>query len=72
MASTSNIMNTNTAATEIGVSLKHGPELMYFTWKVNVQNRATNMATIVDRTGLLSLILSDEEWAAYAPNRVDD
>ena len=52
MASTSNIMNTNTAATEIGVSLKHGP--------------------IVDRTGLLSLILSDEEWAAYAPNRVDD
>ena len=70
MAPTSNIINTSTATTEIGASLEHDPELMYFTWKVNVQNRAANMATIVDRTGLLSLILSDDEWAAYAPNRV--
>jgi hypothetical protein len=42
---------------------------MYFTWKVNVQNRAANMATIVNRTGLLSLILTDEEWNAYSTNR---
>ena len=43
---------------------------MYFTWKVNIQNRAAaNMATIVERTGLLSLILTDEEWDAYTANR---
>ncbi len=43
---------------------------MYFTWKVNIQNRAAaNMATIVECTGLLSLILTDEEWDAYTANR---
>ena len=69
MTTSSNIFNAHSQVSEIGVSLEHDPELMYFTWKVNVQNRAANMATIVDRTGLLSLILTDEEWNAYSANR---
>ena len=69
MVLTTNILHTNGTAGEIGVSLEHDPELMYFTWKVNLQNRAANMATIVERTGLLSLILTDKEWDDYSANR---
>jgi hypothetical protein len=68
MTSVTKVLNANTTASEIGVSLEYDPELMYFTWKVNIQNRAANMATIVDRSGLLSLILTDEEWANYSAN----
>ena len=69
MSSTTNVLHTNLTAGEIGVSLEHDPELIYFTWKVNIQNRAASMATIVERTGLLSLILTDVEWNDYSANR---
>ena len=69
MTSVTRVLTANNTTSEIGVSLEHDPELMYFTWKVNLQNRAANMATIVDRSGLLSLILTDEEWANYSANR---
>jgi hypothetical protein len=42
------------------------PELMFFTWKVGVENYAANNATIVAPTGLLSSIFKDAEWQACA------
>jgi hypothetical protein len=49
--------------------LEHEPELLFFTWKVQVQNLAANKATIVDASGLLTLVLSDKEWANHNVNR---
>ena len=54
---------------DIGLSLDHDPELLYWTWKVHVENAASNMATLVQPTGLLSQVLTDPEWDAYAANR---
>jgi hypothetical protein len=55
---------------EIGmISLEHDPELLYWSWKVHMENAAANMATIVQPTGLLSEILTDQEWDDYAANR---
>ena len=51
------------------VSMELDPELMFFTWKVGVENYAANKATIVEPTGLLSAILTDLEWDACALNR---
>ncbi len=49
--------------------MEHEPELLFFTWKVQVQNLAANKATIVDASGLLTLVLSDKEWANHNVNR---
>ena len=51
------------------VSMEHDPELMFFTWKVGIENYAANKATIVEPTGLLSSILSDPEWDSCSLNR---
>jgi hypothetical protein len=51
------------------VSLEHDPELMYFKWKVNVADLASNSATIVFPTGLLGAVLTNAEWTAYPLNR---
>ena len=61
--------NIDPLATQIGCSLEHEPELLFFTWKVQVQNLAANKATIVETSGLLTLVLSDEEWANHEVNR---
>jgi hypothetical protein len=52
-----------------GISLENDPELLYWSWKVHAENVAANMATIVQPTGLLSEILTDQEWDDYAANR---
>ncbi len=61
--------NNDALNSEIGISLEHDPELMYWTWKVHAEDAAANLATIVQPTGLLSEMLTDEEWAAYPANR---
>ena len=35
---------------DIGLSLEHDPELLYWTWKVHAENAAANMATLVQPT----------------------
>jgi hypothetical protein len=61
---------TDPFANEISCSLEHEPELIFFTWKVQVQNLAANKATIVDPSGLLTLVLDDVEWINHIANRV--
>ncbi len=64
---------TNTSSDKLPdetlISMKLDPELMFFTWKVGVENYVANKATIVEPTGLLSAILADAEWQACALNR---
>ena len=54
---------------DIGLSLEHDPELLYWTWKVHAENAAANMATLVQPTGLLTSMLTVTEWDAYGANR---
>ena len=61
--------NNDALNSDIGISLEHDPELMYWTWKVHTEDAAANLATIVETTGLLSEMLTDEEWDAYPANR---
>ena len=57
-------------ANEIGCCLEHEPELIFFTWKVQVQNLAANKATLVDPSGLLTVVLDQAEWDAHIANRL--
>ena len=57
-------------ATGIACSLEHEPELVFFTWKVQVQNLAASKATIVDASGLLTLVLDDGEWNTHSVNQL--
>ncbi len=59
-------------ATGIACSLEHEPELVFFTWKVQVQNLAASKATIVDASGLLTLVLDDGEWNIHSVNQLVD
>ncbi len=60
---------TSSENCDIGASLEHEPELHYFLWKVGAEDLASRKATIVETTGLLTTILTDAEWSAYAMNR---
>ena len=62
-------MATDNTDTTLSINLEEDPELSYFTWKVQVEDVASNAATVVESTGLLTLILKDPAWAAYPPNR---
>jgi hypothetical protein len=57
-------------ATGIGCSLEHEPELIFFQWKVQAQNLAASKATIVDASGLLTLVLDDVEWNQHTVNQI--
>ena len=59
---------TNDSST-INTNLEEDPELSYFTWKVQAKDGASNAATLVESTGLLTLLVNDPTWAAYPPNR---
>ena len=62
-------MATDNTDTTLSINLEEDPELSYFTWKVQVEDVASNAATVVEATGLLTLILKDPAWEAYPPNR---
>ncbi len=62
-------METNTDICDIAFNLEEDPELSYFAWKGQVEDAASSVATLVEPTGLLTLILKDPAWALYPPNR---
>ncbi len=61
--------DTTTDICNITLNLEEDPELSYFSWKVQAEDAASSVATLVEPTGLLTLILKDPAWAHYAPNR---
>ncbi len=64
-------ISSDSLSSDSMVSIENDPELMFFTWKVSVENYAANKATIVEPTGLLSSILSDPEWDSCSLNRTN-
>jgi hypothetical protein len=65
-------MTTAIKNVEILTSLAEDPYVSFFPWKLGVHDTASGMAKSIDPKGLLSEILTDEEWAAYPGNKTID
>jgi hypothetical protein len=57
---------------EILTNLEEDPHVAFFAWELDVYDVAAGMAKSIHRQGLLSHILTDEQWAAYPGNAVPD
>ena len=57
---------------EILTNLEEDPHVSFFAWELDVFDVAAGMAKSIHHTGLLSHVLTDEQWAAYPGNAVPD
>ena len=57
---------------EILTTLEEDPHVTFFPWEIDVQDIAAGMAKSIHPLGLLSEVLTDEQWAAYPGNAVID
>ena len=63
-------MTTKEDQFTIATTLDEDPEINFFTWKLNIEDVAAFAATLIEPTGLLTVVMTDEEWAAYPANTV--
>ena len=63
-------MTTKEDQFTIATTLDEDPEINFFTWKLNIEDVAAGAATLIEPTGLLTVVMTDEEWAAYPANTV--
>jgi hypothetical protein len=59
---------TAVKSVEILTTLEEDPHVAFFAWESDVQDIASGMAKSIHPLGLLSHILTDEQWAAYPDN----
>jgi hypothetical protein len=57
---------------EILTNLEEDPHVAFFSWELDVHDVATGMAKSIHNHGLLSHVLTDEQWAAHPGNAVPD
>ena len=57
---------------EILTTLEEDPHVTFFPWEIDVQDVAAGLAKSIHPLGLLSAVLTDEQWAAYPGNAVPD
>jgi hypothetical protein len=57
---------------EILTTLDQEPNVNFFPWEMDVQDVAAGMAKSIHDQGLLSAILTDEQWAVHPGNSVVD
>ena len=63
-------MTTKEDQFTIATTLDEDPEIIFFTWKLNIEYVAAGAVTLIEPTGLLTVVMTDEEWAAYPANTV--
>jgi hypothetical protein len=63
-------MTTAVKNVEILTTLDEDPHVTFFAWESDVQDVASGMAKSIHPLGLLSHILTDEQWAAYPGNTI--
>jgi hypothetical protein len=61
-------MATAVKSVEILSTLEGDPHVLFFPWQLDVHDVAAGMAKSIHRNGLLSEILTDEQWANYPGN----
>ena len=65
-------MTSTVKAVEILATLEKDPHVTYFPWEMDIHDIAAGMAKSLHENGLLSAILTDDQWAAYPGNTVMD
>jgi hypothetical protein len=65
-------MSASVKNVEILTTLDEDPHVSFFPWEIDVQDVAAGMAKSIHPLGLLSAVLTDEQWAAYPGNAVLD
>ncbi len=65
-------MSTKKAAIEILTTLDEEPRVNFFPWELDVRNSATASCKTLCRTGLLSSLLKNAQWADYPTNITTD
>ena len=60
------------ATAEILSSLDEDPKVNFFPWQLDVRNTAASMCKHITPRGLLTVLLDDEQWAAYPANITTD
>ncbi len=65
-------MTISTKNVEILTILAEAPHVSFFPWQLDVYDVASGMAKSIHPNGLLSAILTDEEWASYPGNTTTD
>jgi hypothetical protein len=63
-------MTTKEDKFTIASTLDEDPEINFFTWKLNIEDVAAGAATLIEPTDLLTVVMTDEEWAEYPANTV--
>ena len=65
-------MTTTIKTIEILTTLDEDPHVSFFPWEMEVQDAAASMAKSIHPNGLLSEILTNEQWAAHPGNTTID
>ena len=53
---------------KILLNLDEDPKVQFFPWELEVRNVAASMCKTITPRGLLSVLLTDEQWNAYSAN----
>jgi hypothetical protein len=65
-------MSTKKAAIEILTTLDEEPRVNFLPWELDVRNSAASSCKTLCRTGLLSSLLTNEQWTDYPTNITTD
>ena len=56
------------ASAEVLTTLEDEPHVAFYAWELDVRNTAASLCKAITARGLLSLVLNDAQWSAYAAN----
>ena len=65
-------MTASVKTVEILTTLEEDPHVNFFPWEMDVHDTAASMAKSLHPNGLLSAVLTDEQWAALNPIRSEN
>ena len=65
-------MTASVKVVEILTTLDENPHVNFFPWEMDIHDTAASMAKSLHPNGLLSAVLTDEQWARYPGNTVPD
>jgi hypothetical protein len=59
---------TKRPSVKILMNLEEDPKVQFFPWELEVHNVAASMCKTITPRGLLSVLLTDQQWNSYSAN----